>query len=232
MNTLQEALRTNNEGVQLLIGGSIVGALHAFQSAITAMKDAAASSHAAPSSHDETPHTISLMSDRTERFFSLEQRQGSLAGIQNEHCYVYDRPLLIPSNPELLSEDEVDTFITTSSLFIIFNFAIACHQQGKVSGNEFALQRAGQLYNLTLKILATKGINSELLTVLQCLAPNNLAQLHYDQCDYQTSQSCVKTMHDLVVTTDCLEDYLDETVAEEILLNLTYLQTPTAARAA
>lgn len=226
MIPLQQAITFNNEGVQLLNSGNIPGALHAFQTALVTMKAAAAC-------HSELiPRTV-LQNDQDDRLLSvLGQQSGSLDGLQNEHCYIYDRPILIPTDMEVLCQGDLDSFVLTASTFVIFNFALTYHQQSKFSGHEGPLRRAGQLYSLTLKTLASVESNKDLHAVLQCLSLNNLAQLYYDQCEYRKSQSCLEMLHELVIATDCIKDYLDETEAEEIMLNLVYLQPPTAARAA
>lgn len=226
---LQEAIMINNEGAHLLSCGNASGALHSFQSAIATMKTAASSS-----SHTGAPRTACQNYRAYCSLFKLEQRPDVPVGLQkNEQHYVYNRPLLISTDFEILSEVDQDAFVHTSSTCVIFNFALACHQLGKSSGHEASLRRAGQLYSLTLKTLSGRENISDLHAVLQCLALNNLAQLHYDQCDYQGSQSCMETMYELVTTTDCLQVYLDETEAEEIMLNLfVQVKPPSVARAA
>ena len=224
MNPLEKAIMINNEGVHRLNFGNISGALHAFQSAVVVMKEAAVS-------HAEYP---ALPNDRNDcSLWGVEPRPGNLVGLQNEHCYVFTRPLLIPTDVKISTPEELDSFVLTSSAIVIFNFALASHQFGNISGQQAPLRRAGRLYDLTLKILV-RGENHyhHMHAILQCLALNNLAQLCYDQCDYAKSQTCIETMYDLVATTDCLDSHLNEHEAAEIMLNIVHLQPPTVARAA
>jgi hypothetical protein len=147
-------------------------------------------------------------------------------------CYIYDRPLLIPTVPRFQTQDDLDVFVLTTSTYIIFNFALACHQFGKVYGDEDALKRAGCLYNLTIKSLANDDHATPVHVALQCLALNNLAQLHYDHCDFVKSQGCLEIMYDLVIRTDCLDKYLNDNETEELMLNMVHMQPPIAASAA
>lgn len=226
LKQVQGAITINNEGVHLLNGGNIPGALQAFQSAIAALKKAA------ESCQSERTQIIFQKAWNDQSLFSFEQRPVAVAGLQNVHSYIYNRPLLIPTDLKILSHVCLDSFVTSSTAFVIFNFALAHHEQGKTRGHEVSLRRAGQLYNVTLKVLANKESSNNSGAVLQCLALNNLAQLYYDNCDFQKCQFCMVTVNDFVAKTDCLNAYLDETEVDEIMLNLIYLQPPTVAGAA
>lgn len=132
----------------------------------------------------------------------------------------------------IYSRDDVDSIVLTSSTSIIFNLALACHQYGKITGQELPLAKAGHLYSLIVNILDGEDRNNKTHGALQCLALNNLAQLHYEHCDNKKSASCMASMYDLLKFTDYLEAYLDEDEADEIRLNLVHLHPPSAAHAA
>ena len=68
--------------------------------------------------------------------------------------------------------------------------------------------------------------------MLECLAFNNLAQLHYEYCNYQASQYYLDSMYAILKTINHLDAYLEENELEEIMLNLVYLKSPTVAKAA
>jgi hypothetical protein len=219
---LQQAIMHNNEGVHHLNCGNISGALLAFQSAISFMKEATAC-------HADKPRSILHI----DWVFSREQQPGALDGLQSEHGYVYDRPILIPTDLGIFTSHELYSVVLTSGSFIIFNFALACQYDGKITGNKVPLQKARQLYELVLKMLTSEESNcNNCCVVLQCLVLNNLAQLHHDQCNYRKSQSCMQSLYDHIITTNCLDIYLDATEAEEIMLNLVHLRPPTVAGAA
>jgi hypothetical protein len=146
---------------------------------------------------------------------------------------VYDRPLLLPTDVTIKSQDEVESIILTASTSIIFNLALSCHQQGTITGNEILLKKAARLYALVVRILDNADSDDEVHYVLKCLALNNGAQLHYEQCDYDLSQICMEEMFHLLMQTDCLlDDFLEADEADQVRLNMLHLQLPSVARAA
>ena len=153
--------------------------------------------------------------------------------------FIYNRPLFIPTDISIQSMEHLNSVVVTASTYIIFNFALTCQLVGKHTGKESYLIRAMRLYELTLKVLETAKSSSstnphvqEMHSVLECLALNNLAQMHYELCDYRSSQFYMDSMHSILVTIKRLDEYLDENEMEEIMLNLVYLQSPSVAKAA
>lgn len=227
MNSLQRAIVNNNDGVQLFNNGNIAGAMRTFQSAVILMKHAGTAFEAMciSENYDSANHDFALGGATTE--------QRHPPGLQSGASFVYQRPLLIPTN--LKTTDHFDSVILTVTTLVIFNFALACHQSGNTTGRELFLERAERLYDLVLKVLASSESKSDhaMRNILRCLALNNLAQLHYDRCNYPTSQSYMEVLYNLIVTMDCLDHtYLTEREVKEIMMNIVHMQPPTAAYAA
>jgi hypothetical protein len=228
MNPLLQSIAMNKEGVRLLNLGDTSGAIAVFQHAVAVMRNVAAA-------HAENPCELfdNLASEEMRTSFPRrDQRPQDLVGLQSDVCYIYNRPLVIPTVAHIKNQEDLDSFVQISSSFIIFNFALVCHQYGKIHGDEASLKRAGCLYNLTVKSLANGVGCDQAHFALQCLALNNLAQLHYDQCDFRKSQSCLEIMYDMVIRTNCLDSYLSDEETEELMLNLVHMQAPVAACAA
>jgi hypothetical protein len=237
MSSLYEAASLNAEGVRLLGLGHTADALPKLQSAVALMKEVAVE-------HAENPleflRTLRRRNDQSRLRPASDEDcsfgSGLLSGLKSDVCYIYNRPLLIPSTTLTTtpSREEVDEFILTASTFLIFNFALACHQHGMTSRSEEYLSRAAALYRLTLKSLASsdESVQNPMHTILQCLALNNLANLHFDRCDYAKSQSCLKYMYDIIMTTDCLDTHLSGKEMEELMLNMIHMQPPLVAHAA
>jgi hypothetical protein len=228
MNPLLQAIAMNKEGVQLLNLGDTSGAIVVFQHAVAVMRNLAAA-------HAENPCELFdyfASEEMRTSFPRRDQRPQDLVGLQSDVCYIYNRPLVIPTNVQFKNQEDLDSFVLISSTFVIFNFALACHQYGKIHGDENSLKRASCLYNLTIKSLANGDGCDEAQFALQCLALNNLAQLHYDQCDFHKSQSCLEIMYDMVIRTNCLDAYLSDEETEELMLNMVHMQAPVAACAA
>lgn len=241
MNSLLEAIAINNEGVRLLKAGNLSAGLDAFHRAALLMRDSA--EDVAEWTRDLQPerpcNNNNHSNNSSNSVICFEQRpcQSTLAGLQSGHCYVYDRPLLLPTDLlTISSRDDADSIVLTSSASIIFNLALACHQHGKITGQEQPLTKACHLYGLVVKIIDGANDDDDKAAhhhgALHCLALNNLAQLHYEQCDYKKSATCMASMFDLLQFTDYLEAYLEETEADEIRLNLLHLQPPSVAHAA
>ena len=120
--------------------------------------------------------------------------------------YIYNRPLLIPTDITIQSMEHMNSVVVTASTYIIFNFALTCHVVGKHTGKESYFIRAMRLYELTLKVLETAQSSNgssyvhEMHSVLECLALNNLAQMHYELCDYRSSQFYMDSMYALLIT--------------------------------
>lgn len=225
MDPLYQAIMLNNEGAQLLKSRNISGALHAFTNALVSIKSAATCRS------EETSWSV-LQNDPDDILLSvLGERADSLSNLQNEHCYIYNRPFSIPTDLEIF-----DLFVCTVIPFVIFNFALASQHLGKITGHAAPMRRAVKLYSLALKIFAgvsrTESSEDKSNALLQCLVLNNIAQLLHDQCDYLNSKNCLERMRNLIVTTACLQDYLNKREADEIMLNLECLRSPTAAHAA
>ena len=234
MNSLQQAIAINNEGVQLLNSGSITDALRVLQSAVVVMKEA--SQVFADSAKALPPSAVASLTHNDCSQFCLDQGTGcTLVGLQNDNCYVYDRPLLIPTDLKISTQEDLHSAILISSTWIVFNFALALHQLGMISGKDAPLRRAVGLYDLTLRMLCRSDIDESMNAVLRCLALNNLAQLQYEYCEYEKSKYCTDCMYDLAVSTGCLDSscsYLSESDIDEIKWNLVHLHPPTVAKAA
>ena len=162
-----------------------------------------------------------------------------LDGLNVGISYIYNRPLLIPTDITIRSMEHMNSVVVTASTYIIFNFALTCHAVGRHTGKESYFIRAMRLYELTLKVLETAQASSssspyvhEMHSVLECLTFNNLAQMHYELCDYRSSQFYMDSMHALLINIKRMHAYLEENELEEIMLNLVYLQSPSVAKAA
>lgn len=236
MNTLNDAIMLNNEGARLLAMGNSTEALHLMQNAVHAMKDLPQSS-ADPSNLFATQHNTSKHPCAArEMQLKKEHHHVEIDGL----LYVYNRPLIIPTNTTIVMSEDMDSFVEVVSTYLIFNFALACHQFGKISGKDVPLKRAMELYDLFIRTVSRLSANTRRNDVrqnyatLQCLVLSNLGQLYYDQCDYNDSQYCMDCMVDMIESTSCLNDteYLTTLETEELLLNPVYLQIPTGASAA
>lgn len=238
MNPIAEAILLNNKGASLLDGGRAIDAIHQWRKAVHVMSDLR--SGQVPDCWDDSwdDSSSTIVSEISHN----QQHQ------QRNRIFVFCRPLRIPTNVGRFSspEDFVTDFQTTSC-YIFFNLAIACHQYGMASGLDAPLLYAMEFYQsvLTLQsqlnVDASDSTSHHCMMQIQCLVMNNLAHIHSERCEYHSSRVCFDCVIDLIFRTGCLEPVvldvnkslcLTEYEAEEIKLNFAFCQTPTVAQAA
>jgi hypothetical protein len=258
MGSVQQAAVLNNEGVRLLGCGDFDGAIQAFQRGLVVMKASSTADPAQPPaaaavlsnnsessrsrpqsslspqrSHDSNHLAIASHPDASSSCLDPQSSAANLAGLQQQHglCFVFDRPFL-------LKTDDESSVVLTSSTVLLFNFALACHQCWMQTGIDDAMRRATELYELTLRLLCDCDCShQDACGVLKCLVLNNLAHLHYEDCEYQESHYCMSCLRELILCLGCLDhdsaaSILSNLEREEIKLNLLHLKPPLTAHAA
>lgn len=234
MNPLLRVSNINNEGVGLLNSGDFLRAIESFQSGIALMRDITQNAFVAKL----FPPLATITKPSQGSNSILLHTGATLAGLQDGSGYVYDRPLLLPTEFRTPAADELDSTgsILTSSTVVTFNFALTCHQYGKQCGQGGPLKQAAELYSLTLALLQNSSMSDKVHSTLKCLVLNNLAHLHHEHSEYHQSQHCLERLYDLIIWAGCLNDsscsFLTEKEVTEIKLNLMHLHPPSAARAA
>lgn len=229
--SLRHAIMINNEGVRLLDSDDIAGALPIFQRGVVIL--VALANEARATAPDELAAQSSMVKQSGRPAFSLHTGN-KFVGLQDDGIgYVFDRPLLIPIEYPTSTKKAMYVDILSSMVVISFNFALACHQIGKMHGDGDTLSRAAELYRLTLVILRRMETSSDTMhSVMQCLVLNNLAQLYYGNCEFIESQYCLQCLFEIILWTGCLDDDDVDMSFGEIKLNLMYMCRPLTAGAA
>lgn len=164
---------------------------------------------------------------------SDDQHPLGLTGLTSEAGYVYNRPLLLPTNlSTITNRTDMEAFGLMVSTTVIFNLALAWHQFAAITGAEAPLFRAGKIYDFIVQVLDRDDEDDASRNVMRCVALNNRAQIFYQQADYVSSQMCMGDVFELLSMSEHLETYLGETEAQEIRFNIFHLSTPSVARAA
>jgi hypothetical protein len=243
MQSLQEVITLNNEGARLLQSGSTMEALYLFRTAVVLLKQfplaiptVESCTRHAPSTPGPTPciSPVVQLPNKDDSDMILEETVShSPQSLHDGTFYVHYRPLIIPENFLVSSEDHCE-LVQLLTTFVLFNLAIACHHYGKVTGTEAPVERAKELYRI---VLTSRDCGDEAalqaVDLMQCLALNNLAHLHYEQCQYEHSQRLMGDMNELIGQTQCLDcRYVSPHEAEEILLNVHFALSLSAAPAA
>lgn len=225
MDRLQEAIALNNNGVQHLQDGISGDGIESFQRAAVIMK--AYSDQAI-----DWPQT-SLFGHNHKAGFSFGSAgPGGQSKVHCDQSYVYNRPLIIVTDLDGVSEDHLQWFVLTATTSIIFNLALSWHLHGNATGKSMLLTKASHLYNLVINVIDNAETVDESYAVLECVALNNLAQIHFEQGNYDICRDCLSELFDLIQMNDFLDIYLDSEEADEIRFNILHLRAPVAALAA
>jgi hypothetical protein len=226
MNSIKYACSLNNQGVSLLVSGDLSKAIKVFQSALSLLKDA---DHEAETTSYTAEMNISCDDASSLPFY---ESTSMVSGLQGRlHCYVYDHGIMISDIANNYTDETMSLYIA----IVLFNSALASHSEGKSLGREKSLMRASVLYSLLAQFLTrqcTEMPKDKSSTILTLLALNNQALVHYDQCEYIESFDCLSKISKIMGSVSGLHSVLSHKVAEEILLNVMILSTPTAAQAA
>jgi hypothetical protein len=222
MNSIKNACSLNNQGVSLLVSGESRRALYSFQSALSFLKKADCEA--------ETTSCTEMNISCDEASVPFYESTSPVSGLQELHCYVYDRGIMISDNVNGNTNETMSLF----TAIVLFNSALASHSEGAVLGREKSLMKASTLYNLVVALLTgcTMPEVHTFTTILTLLASNNKAQIHYDQCEYVEAVNCMKEILKIIGSTDGLHSVLNGTDFDGLLLNAMVLTTPTAAQAA
>jgi hypothetical protein len=232
MHLLHQAIALNNTGIMSHQQGHC--GLATFECAIATLRilseqvAAASKSLSTPSSNrpalgSSTFGVVPCSLDKT----------GQRDRINGSH-FVYNRPLLLLTVYSVSGIDALLAIVLTASTTMIFNMAVQWHELGRATGRGVYETKASRLYDAILSILDSvcHSVDDESLALLKCLTLNNRAHLYHEQCEYVHSDRCMDKLCHLLVSTDVLDDYLDEADADEIRMNSIYLQPPTVAHAA
>jgi hypothetical protein len=153
----------------------------------------------------------------------------TVAGLQDLHCYVYKHGIMISGNVDEETEATISVYIA----IVLFNLALASHCQGTALGRDALLKKASVLYSLVVQLLNRCTMPEYAsTTILTLLALNNKAQIHYDQCEYAESVSCMKSVSEIMGHIPGLHSALNSDDLEGLMLNVMLLWRPSGAQAA
>jgi hypothetical protein len=225
MDALHDAIALNNNTVERVRDGSNDSVLSELHRSIHILRSLSETLPSAPMhAHD------SLFSPSGIVFVPQCLR---LAELQDDRCFVYNRPLALSKDFKLADRADLEMTVCSASATVLFNCALLWHYQGVKHGRALPLERARQLYKLVVTVLGNMDRDDEMLCVLECLAWNNLAHVHYELGDNAQSQSCNDHVGEILLSSGCyLEAYLGLMDAEDVRFNMEYLQCPSTARAA
>jgi hypothetical protein len=226
MDALHDAIALNNKAVEWMRNGNNDSALSEVNRSIFLLRSLGeklppATMQTAQDSSPSAPCILFI--PQCLRLFEL----------QDDRWFVYNHPLALSKDCKLANPADLEMTICIASATVLFNFALLWHCQGIKTGQGLPLERARQLYELVVTVLENMESDEEMPGVLECLAWNNLAHIHYELGDHAQSQSCNDHVAEILLSTGChLEAYLDSMDAEDVRFNMEYVRCPSTARAA
>jgi hypothetical protein len=221
MDTIEQASSLNVEAIHLLESGKCLEAISTLKRGIAGLKVHSVPSRVGDPSIGYTDSYLTAQPVRTAAGEGTKRKT-----LHQAQSFVFTRPLLF----SVSSTKHESAFMAASSI-LLFNLGLACQTLSSIPPS-----RAAKCYNLAFSIASRFTSDDGIHALLQCLILNNLAHLHFEECEYAKSHQCMQNMQ-LLVRTGCLDGstasrYLSKDDTDELKLNLLCLKKPTAARAA
>jgi hypothetical protein len=219
MNSIKCACSLNNQGVDLLVSGNSLSALKSLKKAMRMFKEAV----------DVTTCSCTAEMDPSSEEVALSfcETTSTIPGLYDTHFYTYDHGIMLTTNEESVE------MLPLYSAIVLFNLALASHQQGRLLGHEKSLKNASHLYSVTAKILSGSTVMKNMSTIiLTLLALNNQSQIHRDQCEHIQFVECLKAVSKIMGSVKVLHFVISQEDLRGLLLNTMLLSVPTAAQAA
>jgi hypothetical protein len=220
MNSMKSACSLNNQGVDLLLSGNSSSAIKSLKRAMRIFKEAVDGTTLCTVGTDHNPSSEEGALPFCETTFAIP-------GLQDAHFYTYDHGIMLTTIEE--SFEMLPLYIG----IVLFNLALASHQEGRLLGHEKSLKNASHLYSVTAKILSGSTMMKNMsTTILTLLALNNQSKIHHDQCEHIQSVECLKAVSNIMESVKVLPFVLNQEDHKGLLLNTMLLSVPTAAQAA
>lgn len=223
MTVIHDACYLNNQSVLFLANGDTKEATAGFQAALSALKYAVDEQDDTPSEHTEQISVGKVQEP------SFRESPFPMIGLSTEQGFIYDKSITIDLPDTQHAIDELT--LPFYSAVILFNLAQNFHQAARL-GKESFYKRAAMLYGMCRKLLGNLSQPTMATIILYLLALNNQAQVHYEQCEYENSQLCLKEMSMIMSDTKGIKDFLSGRLMEGLVLNIMLLEPPKLAHAA
>ena len=242
MTAFQSAIVSNNHGVKLLESNDTSLAMVSFQRGLQFLKECSEGRQekqtitSSPPNEQTLSQTPSLVIRLQSRHY-LSNDQTKIEGFSKQGMfYSYNRPLLLPSNltssPQFLDSQQIHLICSV----LLFNLALTYQNFRNQSLTRDAMEREAKVYTLALSILEHASCDDDCSKLMMILITNNLAILHFEQCDYEKSHYFFNCMKQLVTSGVAVSDFATSLLTEEewgeLQLNCMFSRIPTAASTA
>jgi hypothetical protein len=217
----RQALLLNNEGVERMAENRDQEAVELLTKSLTLVKQILAASEAAAASESQS-------SSSSPKAMLHQQISLSLAGLHDQHCFIYSHPVAFALDEEGGAVPDQDTHIY--SAVIILNLALIYHRKGLSLSSAACLLKAERMYDMCLSLLSGSCPAGTTALLVKFAALNNLSQLKHMRGEYQSSLQGFQYLGSLLGMSST--SVCDDTIYQGMLLNVLCTTVPQAAGAA
>lgn len=219
---LQHAIDMNNRAASFMVTGENSQGLLCFQATIRAMKEASAAdfTHSKMDSIHVTESSHRMMKPCPKAL--LQQVQ--------QHAYVYDHQFLFEDST--CEHIDNETVLALYSGTMLFNFGLALHTDGLVSGKDSYLKKALYIYDMALYLLRPCARCETFASVIAVIL-NNVANIYFNLGEFSDAERQFSKLGEILQTMYWpLRRLLSAPVVDELFVNTLVCQRPCASSAA
>jgi tetratricopeptide (TPR) repeat protein len=245
MESVEQAVRLNNEGIRALIEGQQRKSAIALTQSLSILQKLLLQQRT-QGAEEGTPSSPSYPSKMTScnplvgSFPLLEYGltfSENIPAFASSSYYIFNQGIAFGSADEIIMLDDKTT-LRLYTTGIIFNLALLYHQRGRQSNNLACLQKAESMYSKVRELIVANASISlpNVATILLIASINNLSQMQYEQGRYGMAEegfkavACILQNSSLFIGTTppaILSDFRNQ-----IVLNVLLLKQPNFAAAA
>ena len=207
MESIDNAIALNNEGVSLLQSGNDQAAVAALTRSLGIIRVHLNESRGLTCQHEQQApfHTCVPLPDFEDEFY-----------------FIANQAITVTAGTRLDSADAINTF----SGCTIMNLALAYHRRGQL-GNEACMQKAETLYTMATKLFTGRPMLSGTALVIRLAATNNLCHVRYERGELELAKRELDCVAFLFRNPD-----IESALMSGIVFNALLLKAPSVAPAA
>lgn len=223
--SLQHAMEMNNRAADLMVTGQNSQGLLCFQATIKAMKEASSSCTA--DSSTSKAHSFQVPESAAQVMKPCDK---ALLQRTQTHVYVYDHQFLFKQT--VCTNGDNEALLALYSGTMLFNFGLALHTDGLVSGSDSYLRKALYIYEMAFYLLSPNAKCESFAAVIAVIL-NNEANIYFSLGEFTKAERQFSNLADILHSMYLqLCQILSTAVVEELFLNTLVGHRPCASQAA
>jgi hypothetical protein len=216
MDSIEQIIDLNNQGVNLLGHGDDQQAVSVFTTSLLALQRLIGVYQQAC--------TPKGMEDEILEATAVPA-QCALQHLEGSSYFIYNKPLAMNKISTHQSSD-----LQLYSACTILNLALAYHRQAKRTCNQACLQKAEAMYDMIATLLRSRMDDTALF--VRMISVNNLSEIHYEQGKYDQTREELQWLSNIIHQGGSKLDFFNQGDLNLLLLNVLALLTPPQAAAA